>query len=123
LVGRVVQDVVTRPPVKRARIQGTRGALELAVNYNPEGDAVLVRPAGEPETIEAFPKRRPDDFIEELRHLEAHLGPDAPPSPLSLERGLETMLVVAAAHESERLGGRVRLDYHRGFTRAAIMKS
>ena len=41
LMGRVVQDVVTTPPRKRARIQGTLGAVEWVNGYNPEGDAVL----------------------------------------------------------------------------------
>jgi predicted dehydrogenase len=120
LVGRVVQDVVTRPPVKRARIQGTLGAVELAINFNLEGDAMLLRLAGQPETIELFPKKRPDDFIEELKHIAAHLEPAAPPSPLRLERGLETMLAVAAAHRSERDGRRIRLDYSQGFSLQAL---
>ncbi|MCI0684025.1 MAG: Gfo/Idh/MocA family oxidoreductase [Gemmataceae bacterium] len=125
LVGRVVQDVVTLPPVKRACLQGTRGRLELLLNASPEGDAIHCRIPGRDDQVHAIPKTRPDDFIEELRHIETCLeGPDDAslirPSPIGVERGLDTMLVVAAAHASEAGGRRVSIDYSKGCTLAAI---
>jgi predicted dehydrogenase len=120
LVGRVVQDVVTKPHRKRARIQGTEGAIEWICNYNPEGDAVRLLRPGKPDEILPFPKRRPDDFIRELEHIEADLRTPGGGSGIGLERGLDTMLVVAAAHRSEQEGRRIRLEYELGYTLEAL---
>jgi predicted dehydrogenase len=120
LMGRVVQDVVTRPHRKWARIQGTEGAIEWICNYNPDGDAVRLLRAGKPEELIPLSKRRPDDFIRELEHIEADLRKPRTNSGIRLERGLETMLVVAAAHRSEQQSRRVRLDYDQGYTREAL---
>ena len=65
-------------------------------------------------------KTRPDDFIEELRHIEAAIASDPAKSPLALARGLDTMLVVAAAHRSAETGRRVRIDYARGYGPSAL---
>jgi predicted dehydrogenase len=120
LLGRVVQDVVTTPHRKRARIQGTTGAVEWVCNYDAAGDAVLLLRSGKPEEVFALPKKRPDDFLRELEHIEADLLKPAGTSELRLERGLDTMLVVAAAHRAERDGHRLRVDYGRGYTADAI---
>jgi predicted dehydrogenase len=119
LLGRVVQDVVTRPHRKRARIQGTTGAVEWVCNYDALGDAVVVHRPGKAEDVQPLAKSRPDDFIRELEHLEADLITSGA-SPLCLERGLDTMLVVAAAHRAEREATRVRLDYSRGYSHDAL---
>jgi predicted dehydrogenase len=67
-----------------------------------------------------FPKTRPDDFIRELEHVAAMLDGASAPSPISGERGLETMLVIAAAHQAAREDRTVRIDYSRGFTPGAL---
>jgi predicted dehydrogenase len=115
LIGRVVQDVVTTPHRKRAVVQGTDGAIEWIANYNAEGDAVRHSRPGREDELIPVPKTRPDDFIEELRHIEAHVASTAGPSPIRLERGLDTMLVVAAAHRSEAEHRRVSIDYGKGY--------
>jgi predicted dehydrogenase len=120
LIGRVVQDVVTRPHRKRAGIQGSDGAIEWICNYTPEGDAVRLLRAGKAEELIPLPKRRPDDFIRELEHVEADLRSPRSDSPIRLERGLDTMLVVAASHRAEQQGRRVRLDYDQGYTLEAL---
>jgi len=109
LVGTIVQDVVTQPAVKWLRVQGSEGWLEWEVNADPGHDAVRT-PDG--ETL--IPKTRPDDFRGEVRHVEALLAGDVKDSPVSLERGLETMLVVAAAIRSSREGRLIAIDYSRG---------
>ena len=120
LVGRCVQDVVTDPARKWARIQGDRGHVEWHCGYEPGVDAV----SGQVSTAETLNHRvrktRPDDFIEELRHLAQALEIDPCASPISIRRGLETMLLIAAAHKSNELGRRVRIDYDKGFTAAAL---
>ncbi len=120
LVGRVVQDVVTQPVKKWAFIQGTHGTLEWHNGYDSKGDAVLLRLAGKPVEVFGCPKIRKDDFIEEIRHIDAHLDGPVNTSPMSLERGLETMMVLAAAHRSEREKRRIRIDYSKGWVPAAL---
>lgn len=118
LVGHVVQDVVTRPPVKWARVQGREHALEWQCRPQPYSDVVRVlAPTGPEERL--YPKTRPDDFVQELEHIEGVLatGDD---SPLALERGLETMLVIAAGHKSAREGRRVIISYDGKFTLDAL---
>jgi predicted dehydrogenase len=111
LPGRVVQDVITRPARKRARLQGTDGVLEWVNGYGADGDAVVHIDAGGREEVHLVPKRRPDDFIEELRHIEAALDGQEKSSPLDLERGSDTMRVLAAAHRSEHERRRITIDY------------
>lgn len=121
LTGRVVQDVVTKPSRKWARLQGTEGAVEWHCGYRAGVDAVFVQLAQHPQEEFLYPKTRPDDFIRELRHLETALTADATASPIALARGLDTMLVVAAAHQSARRGRTLRIDYQRGYTTEALL--
>jgi predicted dehydrogenase len=119
LVGRVVQDVVTQPPRKMARVQGTDGFVEWHCGFEPGVDAVMTGTAQGEKLRELFKKTRPDDFIHELRHIEASLAaPDT--SPISLERGLDTMMVVAAAHESAVQKRTIMIDHAHGYTRMAL---
>jgi predicted dehydrogenase len=119
LIGRVVQDVVTTPARKRARIQGTNGAVEWICGYDNRGDAVVLLRPGQPDEVSRIEKRRPDDFIWELQHIEATFSTGSA-SGIRLERGLDTMLVIAAAHHSDKVGRRVRIDYDQGYSRAAL---
>jgi len=120
LLGRVVQDVVTQPPRKWGRIQGSTGFVEWICGFEPGCDAVIRKAgAGEVETLR-FRKTRPQDFIQELEHIH-RIMQGAPMAPdLSLERGLDTMLVVAAMHMSAKTGRTVRIDYGRGYSPAAL---
>jgi len=45
---------------------------------------------------------------------------DSQPSAISLDRGLDSMLVVAAAHRSHAERGWVEIDYGRGYRVEAI---
>lgn len=120
LTGRVVQDVVTSPPRKWARAQGRDGYAEWHCGYRPGIDAVL-RGNGKGQTTESLvEKTRPADFIQELRHIEASLHGDAAASPISISRGLDTMLVVAAAHKSVREKRAIAIDYAAGYSEAAL---
>ncbi len=121
LVCRVVQDVVTQPPRKWARIQGDCGFAEWHCGYELGCDAVIEKSDGTEAETARFEKTRPDDFIRELRHIEASIsGSDCPPD-ISLERGLDTMLVVAAMHKSAREGRSVYIDYSKGYRPDALI--
>lgn len=112
--GRIVQDVVTIPTRKWARLQGKENAVEWIANYNSDGDAVIDVQPGTEDKVRLLPKKRPDDFIAELRHIEGCLQSGAA-SPLDLEGGLDVMLIIAAAHKSERENCRVKIEYSRGY--------
>ncbi len=120
LVGRCVQDVVTQPPRKWARIQGVNGFVEWQCGREPGVDAVTAHLPGRIASETRISKTRADDFIEELRHIEQALAGDPADSPIALSRGLDTMLVIAAAHLSHKTGRRIRIDYSQGWTPSAL---
>ncbi len=107
--GRIIQDVVTQPTRKWARIQGTRGAIEWHANQGAKGDVVLV--LGTDGTVQesSFPKTRPDDFIREMEHLDAVISGTVSDSQIGLDKGMATMRLVAAGYESGRSGDCVKL--------------
>jgi predicted dehydrogenase len=120
LTGRVVQDVVTYPPRKWARIQGKDGYAEWHCGFKPGLDMVMEGGKSQCEGVYSFPKTRPDDFVAELRHIEAMLESNAANSALSIERGLDTMLVLAAAHKSAKEKRNISIDYSAGYVEAAL---
>jgi predicted dehydrogenase len=128
LVGTIEQDVVTRPARKWLRAEGRDGFLEWEVNADPDHDAVRLGRHGAAAREQRIPKTRPDDFRGEVAHLAGLLEGGieqglAKQSPIALERGLETMLVIAAALRSSESGRRVSIDYARGPTPAALVVS
>jgi predicted dehydrogenase len=116
LMGRVVQDVVTRPVRKWARLQGSEGFIEWLCGYEPGKDAVRYQGKDGEVAIETFAKTRPDDFILELRHIAAATNGEASESPLAIERGLETMMVVAASHRSAQERKTIEIDWSKGYS-------
>ncbi len=121
IVGSIVQDVVTEPSKKQLRIQGTNGFLEWHVNWNNGNDAIFYSD-GQGGVKENFiPKTRPDDFMGEMRHVQDVIAGKVGESPISLKRGLETMLVIAAAHASYKLKKSVEINYGAGFCQGAII--
>jgi predicted dehydrogenase len=103
LLGRVVQDVVTLPARKWARIQGDAGAIEWHVGYSSGADAVIVKRPGSDDDVRVMSKTRPDDFIQELLHIH-RCWSEGTASPLDLAHGVETMRVIEAAHASGGMG-------------------
>jgi len=120
LLGRVVQDVVTRPTRKWARVQGGTGYLEWYCGQEPGIDSVIHALDSGVVSNTRVSKTRPDDFVQELKHIDAALAGNPADSPISLVRGLETMMVIAAAHKSAVEKRAVRIDYSKGFVPAAI---
>jgi predicted dehydrogenase len=123
LVGRVMQDVLGKPARKVARIQGSKGAVTWIGNQNERGDAVLCERAGQADELVRIEKTRPDDFVRELEHIHEQLeAPEQDPA-ISLQRGLDTMLVVAAGHLSESEKRRVEIVYDEGYASRALRSS
>ncbi len=120
--GTIVQDVITEPVKKFARIQGENGFIEWHVGYDSTGDAVLHQQKGKSlETIH-IPKKRPDDFKREVEHFDAILKGKVKPehSPLIIERGMDTMMVLAAAHLSRQQKRTMKIDYSKGYNSSSI---
>ena len=117
LLGRCIQDVVTQPPRKWARIQGADGYVEWLCGAEPGVDRVRGHLSGGAVVDEKIYKTRPDDFIEELLHIARALSSNPAASPIALARGIDTMRVIAAAHRSAEIGGRVKIDFWMGDAR------
>lgn len=111
LLGRCVQDVVTSPSRKWARIQFERGFIEWECNSKPGVDRVEIKLNSENEVFE-FPKTRADDFKKELLHIRECLERDFESNQVSIEDGIKTMFVINAAHQSNKIGKVVNIDYN-----------
>jgi predicted dehydrogenase len=121
LLGRVIQDVITSPPRKWVRLQGSDGAMEWHGNFRANSDAIYLSRKDGQRREYMCTKTRPDDFIKELRHIEQCLNLTGPvKSPISVDRGLDTMLVIAAAYKSAQTGRVVGIDYSQGYTSEAL---
>ena len=123
LHGTITQDVVTSPTRKHAYIQGEEGALEWQIRSDPKHDSVTYhhRRGSKPRKVD-IPQERPADFLCEAMHIDGILQGKIRPedSPISLERGLDTMLVIAAAYQSHKQNRKMHIDYSKGYTLAAI---
>ena len=101
-VGRVMQDVVTLPPRKWARIQGGNGFIEWYCEGRADGDLVRhqIKDGGVKEKI--FPKKRPDDFYQEMLHIQGLFDGsiEYATSPIRLDHGLTVMTILYKAHEN-----------------------
>ncbi|MEW5784944.1 MAG: Gfo/Idh/MocA family oxidoreductase [Bacillota bacterium] len=122
LLGHVVQDVITKPSKKMLMLQGETGFLEWHVNWKNDADALRYGKENSPITEEIFPKTRPDDFKWEIDHIGEILDQKIIESPISLERGIETMLVIAAAHLSHRAKKTIKINYDAGYSCEAFEK-
>lgn len=102
-VGRVIQDVVTKPTRKWARIQGTTGFIEWLCNGHPDGD--LIRFSNDCGDIneEIFAKTRPDDFYREMLHIQNIIFGKISPknSPLALSEGIAVMRAIESAWSNQ----------------------
>ncbi|MCB2216859.1 Gfo/Idh/MocA family protein [Desulfofustis glycolicus] len=113
LIGNIVQDVVTEPPEKKVKIIGKSGYIEWQVNATSDCDAVRYKTGDIPVQEQLFKKTRPDDFAGEIDHLADLLADPDQDSPISLTRGLETMLIIEAAYKSSKESRFVTVDYSR----------
>ena len=120
LHGRVVQDVVTNPTIKYARAQCSSGKIEWNCGYPTGADSVQSQNESGHLCEHVFKKTRPDDFKQELSHLHACLVESHIDSPIALEKGLETMLVIAAAYKSHFEKREVCINYSKGYSLQAL---
>lgn len=106
VIGRVVQDVITKPTRKWARIQGDAGFIEWFCNGHSAGDLVRFQTKNPSESQQEniFAKKRPDDFFREMLHIQEVLAGNITNlaigrrSPISLNSGLLVMEVLKSAN-------------------------
>jgi hypothetical protein len=94
--------------------------VELNIGAQPGADEVNWKLGESDSRSQIIEKTRPDDFIEELKHLESVLQGQTPNETIELTQGLETMLVIAAVHLSAREARNIRIDYDVGYTLDAL---
>ena len=102
-VGRVIQDVITLPTRKWLRVQGKDGFVEWYCNGSLDGDLVKYRFGNESDVEEkVVSKKRPDDFFRLMVHYQKLLNKEISfaDSSLNIERGVETVQVIAKAIQS-----------------------
>lgn len=118
--GNIIQDVISAPTKKNLRVQGDKGFLEWHVGYKG-GDAVVYGDSHERLEV-LIEKTRPDDFKGEIDHIDMILrGELADISSVSMERGLDTMMVIAAAFKSHFENREVEIDYSKGYSLEALV--
>ena len=117
--GRCIQDVITNPPRKFLRLQGNKFGYEWECNPIPEKDSLKIQKNDGSFKLEYIAKKRPDDFITELNHIKDNIKYNSK-SPISLEKGLETMMVLAAANLSQSKARTVCIDYSKGWKKEAF---
>jgi predicted dehydrogenase len=119
--GNIIQDVITSPTQKNLRVQGDKGFLEWHVGYKEGKDALIYGDSSYQEEL-LIDKTRPDDFKPEIEHFDVLLkGENKGVSAVSIERGLDTMLVIAAAFKSHFESREVTIDYSKGYTLDALI--
>ncbi|OUU22465.1 MAG: hypothetical protein CBB97_14930 [Candidatus Endolissoclinum sp. TMED37] len=117
--GRCIQDVITNPPRKFLRLQGINSGYEWECNPIPDRDIIKIQKNDGNSKLEEIVKKRPEDFITELKHIEDAIK-SKKESPISLEKGLETMMVLAAANLSKSESRTVSIDYSKGWKKEAF---
>lgn len=104
-IGRVIQDVVTQPPRKWLRLQGTKGFIEWFCT-GAAGGGDLIKYQSENGEVEEkiFDKKRPDDFYQLVNHYQDLLAGKIKieDSPLNYDRGLEVMKILNQAYPGSK---------------------
>lgn len=96
IFGRVVQDVVGIPVQKNALIQGSKGYIEWHCSVPEKGDVIKLNLDKEEPKQFLFSKNRPDDFINEILHIEKDVSDNLAEtkSRISYEEGYKTMNLI-----------------------------
>ena len=104
----VIQDVVTNPPIKELRINGTLGDLIWRTSQKID-EVILFNEDGETRDQYKIEKIRADDFLPEVMHIKSLLTGIITESPLDYKYAVTTMKIISAAFESNKSGVRVNL--------------
>ncbi|KKU70568.1 MAG: Dehydrogenase-like protein [Parcubacteria group bacterium GW2011_GWA2_47_21] len=113
LVGRVVQDVLTDPKKKWVDLRFENGSVEWWNDVTKTTDEVIVNVRGKEQQKIVIEKTRTEEFLKEAQHIADLLSGKIKisDSPIRFERGMETSVVLAAAHESYAKRLTMKIDY------------
>jgi predicted dehydrogenase len=108
----IQQDVITEPSIKKAFLQFENAQVQWITNKEDGLDSIVCLCDGT-DTVYDVQTTRPDDFHPEIKHIRDVLNEGAcyETSPIHIQRGIETMIVICAifrAHEEKRC---VRIQY------------
>ena len=92
MVGRVVQDVETKPHSKNVIATCEKGLIRWICNFSGNSDRIEILEGDTYEKID-FKKERKDDFIAEIQHILNYLE-NSEESPIDLNYGIETMKII-----------------------------
>jgi len=107
-LGLVEQDVISKPSEKFIEVTAEKGNFKIT--FSSDLDILEYRFADGPLEVMEFPKRREDDFISEVEHIEKLLLDSTLYSPLNLEQSISTMRVIKGAIESNLFRKEVSLQ-------------
>jgi predicted dehydrogenase len=100
----VIQDVVTNPPVKELRINGTLGDLIWRTSTTLD-EVVVFDINGEIVEEHKIKKNRRDDFYPEIMHIKFLLESKSEVnSPLDLKYAIDTNKIIVSSFESHKSG-------------------
>lgn len=113
LMGRVVQDVITLPKKKFVELQFEKGHIVCSTDVTKTTDQVQIHEHGKDAQVIDIVKNRTDEFFHEIKHIQELLDGKAniKDSPVRLERGLDSMLVLAAGFKSFNSKCAVKVEY------------
>ena len=113
LVGRIAQDVITLPKKKFVHVQFEKGSVDWLNDVTKTTDQVVMQFHGKDPEVYDISKTRTEEFFKEIEHIGALCeGKIAiADSPIRLERGVDSMLVLAAAHKSYQEKRTVQVEY------------
>ena len=104
----VIQDVVTNPPIKELRINGSLGDLIWRTSQKLD-EVIVFNYDGEIHQHYKIEKSRADDFLAEVLHIRSLLSGVVTQSPLDYRHAITTMKIIAAAFKSNDSGIRINL--------------
>lgn len=113
MVGRVAQDVITLPKQKFAHLQFEKGSVVWYNDVSKTTDQVVRQEHGKDKEVFDITKSRTEEFLKETEHIQAILDGKVKlaDSPVKVQRGIDSMLVLAAAHQSHKEKRSVPVDY------------
>ena len=113
ITGRVAQDVVKYPKTKNAHLQYEEGYIEWHNDLDKTTDEVHLQVGKEEKQVTTITKDRKEEFGREIEHIKDIVEGKikVSDSPMCLERGLDSMLVLAAAYKSHLEKRTVEVDY------------
>ncbi len=97
-LGLVEQDVISNPSEKTLAITAENGILQIS--FSSELDTLVYKLDDQPLETLHFRKKRSDDFISEVAHIETLLSDSHKTSPLDLHHAIYTMNIIKCAIES-----------------------